>query len=97
MDKSGNFEQGVCVFRVVSVVNFSDFHFYASILFYRKEALDAPRLFVHNYLLYRAGSKMKPFLKPVGRNGIEGARSGRASGGTPGKPGFCEAKMRAND
>ncbi|MDR1932974.1 MAG: copper resistance protein NlpE N-terminal domain-containing protein, partial [Spirochaetales bacterium] len=41
--------------------------------------------------------KLNHFLKPVGRNGIGGARSGRVSGGTPGKPGFCEAKMRTND
>jgi hypothetical protein len=32
-----------------------------------------------------------------GAQGIAGARSGRASGGTPEKPGFCEAKMRTND
>jgi hypothetical protein len=40
---------------------------------------------------------MKPFSEDPGAQGIAGARSGRASGGTPEKPGFCEAKMCTND
>jgi hypothetical protein len=44
------------------------------------------------YLYY---NELVPGLqKARGAQGIVGARSGRASGGTPEKPGFCRAKMR---